>query len=338
MDFSLLELKNYSRNSNTYHPNIRLIPTTFSFSLNLMMMQNHLQLNCKCFLKNSSSCELKHTETSRPGLSIISNIEGAVRESYKIVIILSKGFKRSSWCEYESHLTVAHNNDLRNSNVIIPIKIDQCETPTHLKAFEVVQFSKKSDDWLRDFLSFYAKPIKQSERLKDPYDLSNVSEKYHFVYLCEKATKTVTDTMAECKHFKILNLIKNDVVFTDALHVSPTVVSIINGLNLSKKIVLFLGNDAKTYTDIVRTVMMYVEDLSSRYKGTKEEHTKRKHLIPVILHDEALRIYEKIMLDTVTYLDFRKADTPDEMHEVFVLGSRFGSRYYQNNALYKIHF
>ncbi len=85
------------------------------------------------------------------GAPIVTGIETAILESHKTISILSPGYLKSEWTEFESLMVQAlgpANRDRR----FLPVILEACEVPPHIKFINCINFANPDDmemEWQR---------------------------------------------------------------------------------------------------------------------------------------------------------------------------------------------
>lgn len=67
------------------------------------------------------------------GLSVVRNVERAVKRSKKTIAVLTPSYVDSKWCQYEAvHAMTTAMND-RLDAFLIPIMLEQCDVPEYMR-------------------------------------------------------------------------------------------------------------------------------------------------------------------------------------------------------------
>ncbi|XP_052094178.1 uncharacterized protein LOC127730105 isoform X1 [Mytilus californianus] len=82
-----------------------------------------------------------------PGISILDNIIGAIKKSYKVILILTDHFVSSNWCQYEADQAVIKslNLDSNVTNCVIPIMLEECSIPDKIDNLNFIDMTIKRD-------------------------------------------------------------------------------------------------------------------------------------------------------------------------------------------------
>lgn len=96
-----------------------------------------------------------HLRDFEPGHKIIENIKKAISSSVKTLIILTKGYNESFWCEYETEYALLVNMEMKE-RLLIPVLKEDCEIPDYLKPFTYIDARGSMDSWLPVLVSAIA--------------------------------------------------------------------------------------------------------------------------------------------------------------------------------------
>ncbi|VDI16877.1 Hypothetical predicted protein, partial [Mytilus galloprovincialis] len=88
-----------------------------------------------------------HVYDFKPGRKIVDNIKYAVRKSVKTLIILSKEYHDSHWCNFEVEYTHHMSMEMREQ-LLIPVLKEDCKIPDHLKPFTYIDARAPIGSWL----------------------------------------------------------------------------------------------------------------------------------------------------------------------------------------------
>lgn len=99
-------------------------------------LEKHHQLKC-----------CNHVYDFQPGRKIVENIKDAVLKSVKTLIILSKEYHDSHWCNFEVEYTHQMSMEMREQ-ILIPVLKEDCEIPEHLKPFTYIDARGPIESWL----------------------------------------------------------------------------------------------------------------------------------------------------------------------------------------------
>lgn len=84
------------------------------------------------------------SESFAPGASSITEIERAVLESRKTLLVLTPSYLRSQWTEFENVLVQTVDPNAR-SRRLIPLLVRRCEMPLRLRALVYVDFRRRAE-------------------------------------------------------------------------------------------------------------------------------------------------------------------------------------------------
>jgi len=212
-----------------------------------------------------------HERDFIPGISTLKNIETAIKQSLKTIIVLSKNFNESEWCVFEAESTVTFGIDSRQSKLLIPLSIDGEEPPFFLRRLDVIQAESlnPSDPWFNSLLG----GIQESSHDKDfqQTPILSAGKKYHvsFIYSTSKCDlKWVTNVIRKLttdplkyKCFKWPeNVYINDI---DNLTIQD-MENIVRTLENSEKTVIVISEDFminKVYSFLRNLCKMILQDL-----------------------------------------------------------------------------
>lgn len=239
-----------------------------------------------------------HEEDFIPGRSILQNITASIRESIKVVLVLSEDFIKSRWCTYEAECTLCLKLDMKESKTIIPLLTDKysvVNTPDFLKAFEPIDCTIAEIQWYPKFVEALNTEIKLWQLIKNPSSLPD-DKNYHYVTFtsnrngshCDHTINQIVERLQQdgfCgKKFCLDELIK-----TEPFQV---VHDIVEALKRTMKVLIFSHeqlNKDRFYLALVKLVKMYIED----------KHVKTTSIIPVKLDSTSF----PILGESITYLD-----------------------------------
>ncbi|XP_063420036.1 uncharacterized protein LOC134705203 [Mytilus trossulus] len=80
-----------------------------------------------------------------PGISVLNNILEAIRESNKVILVISKSFVSSNWCQYEADQAVIRSLKSKADNCVIPVLLEDCEIPDKIANLNYVNLSTETD-------------------------------------------------------------------------------------------------------------------------------------------------------------------------------------------------
>lgn len=93
-----------------------------------------------------------HVRDFQPGRKIVDNIKNAISSSVKTLIMLTKGYTESFWCEYEIEYALLMNMDMKE-RLLIPVLKEDCDIPDYLKPFTYIDARGNMDSWLPKLVS-----------------------------------------------------------------------------------------------------------------------------------------------------------------------------------------
>lgn len=93
-----------------------------------------------------------HVVDFEPGHKIIENIKNAVTQSVKTVVILTKEYVESYWCEYEIEYALLLNMD-KKERILIPVLKEECKIPDYLLPFTYIDAKGEIDTWIHKLAS-----------------------------------------------------------------------------------------------------------------------------------------------------------------------------------------
>lgn len=88
-----------------------------------------------------------HATDFEPGRKIVENIKKSISSSVKTLVILTKEYNESFWCEYEIEYALLMNMD-KKKRILIPVLKEACEIPDYLKPFTYIDARGNMDSWL----------------------------------------------------------------------------------------------------------------------------------------------------------------------------------------------
>ena len=140
-----------------------------------------------------------HEDDYIPGFSILQNITTTIRESIKVILILSEAFIKSSWCSFEAQYTLSLKLDMKESKTIIPLCADKyslINKPTFLKPFSAIDCTLSPDIWYPKLIEELNTEIKHWKQLTEPSSLANGKE-YHFVTFIDRESNSKCDLLCQ---------------------------------------------------------------------------------------------------------------------------------------------
>ncbi|XP_052088575.1 uncharacterized protein LOC127725559 isoform X1 [Mytilus californianus] len=99
-----------------------------------------------------------HVYDFQPGRKIVENIKDAVLRSVKTLIILSKEYHDSHWCNFEVEYTHQMSMEMREQ-ILIPVLKEDCEIPEHLKPFTYIDARGPMGSWLPRLVTAIESPV-----------------------------------------------------------------------------------------------------------------------------------------------------------------------------------
>ncbi|CAG2196080.1 unnamed protein product [Mytilus edulis] len=99
-----------------------------------------------------------HVYDFQPGRKIVENIKDAVLKSVKTLIILSKEYHDSHWCNFEVEYTHQMSMEMREQ-ILIPVLKEDCEIPEHLKPFTYIDARGPIGSWLPRLVTAIESPV-----------------------------------------------------------------------------------------------------------------------------------------------------------------------------------
>ena len=243
-----------------------------------------------------------HEDDFIPGFSILQNITTTIRESIKVVLILSEAFINSSWCSFEAEYTLSLKLDMKESKTIIPLYRDNHSwnnKPTFLEPFSAINCTEEPEKWYPKLIEGLNTEIKHWKQLTEPPSLAKGKE-YHFVTFIENESNSKCDEICQ-----VLKDLKKDGFIGHILSIKYF--STLEYIKVVEKIVLALGKTSKIlifshekltknlfYLALVKLVKMFIED----------KRIPTTYIIPVKLDGASF----PVLGDTISYLDVRITD------------------------------
>jgi len=230
-----------------------------------------------------------------PSLTVFENITTAIRESRKYVLIISKDFNESNWCDYESQLTLSLSIDMRASNLIIPLVKDDAQVPEFLNLFSQLDISEDNDAWFEKLYKAVISPIEE-RHMKTPLQSEDIH--FRFISIAHFGIQNDKDAMQKLKRVQNtvnhrddsldlrLQAKENDTCDTlvngsyHQFHTSAVVEKILKMITHDTKIFIWLSQDfekVKICQNLRRMVCLLTADMDRK---------KAPLLIPVHLDGE----------------------------------------------------
>lgn len=88
-----------------------------------------------------------------PHATVLKNIEQAMRQSVKIVIVFSSHYLSSKLCKLETELAMEIYLHDSKSSAIIPVLIEKCEIPEQMVPLRFIDARRCDGEWLSELLS-----------------------------------------------------------------------------------------------------------------------------------------------------------------------------------------
>ncbi|CAC5392530.1 unnamed protein product [Mytilus coruscus] len=107
-----------------------------------------------------------HVRDFQPGRKIVDNIKNAISSSVKTLIILTKGYTESFWCEYEIEYALLMNMDMKE-RLLIPVLKEDCDIPDYLKPFTYIDARGNMDSWLPQLVSVIESEARNTHKHKE---------------------------------------------------------------------------------------------------------------------------------------------------------------------------
>ncbi|XP_063404993.1 uncharacterized protein LOC134688304 [Mytilus trossulus] len=85
-----------------------------------------------------------------PGKFIFENIENALRKSSKILLVMTKHFVSSYWCQFETNQALLESMEYRK-DCIIPLCLEECDIPDKLRQITYADFTN-DDDYISEIM------------------------------------------------------------------------------------------------------------------------------------------------------------------------------------------
>lgn len=100
-----------------------------------------------------------HQRDFIPGWKITDNIKHFVMSSLKTVVLISEESVKSAWCSYEAELTFHMSMEMRKK-ILIPILVDDCTIPDHLKPLTYIDARKNlgTANWWQKLVDTTSQP------------------------------------------------------------------------------------------------------------------------------------------------------------------------------------
>lgn len=76
----------------------------------------------------------------KPGRFIFDNIEHSITRSYKVILVLTRHFVDSYWCQFETNQALINSIESR-SDCVIPLLLEECEIPDRLQHITYADFT-----------------------------------------------------------------------------------------------------------------------------------------------------------------------------------------------------
>ncbi|CAC5415582.1 TLR2 [Mytilus coruscus] len=98
-----------------------------------------------------------HVYDFQSGRKIVENIKDAVHKSVKTLIILSKEYNDSHWCNFEVEYIHQMSMEMREQ-ILKPVLKEDCEIPEHLKPFTYIDARGPIGNWLERLVAAIDSP------------------------------------------------------------------------------------------------------------------------------------------------------------------------------------
>lgn len=93
-----------------------------------------------------------HVRDFEPGRKIVENIKQAISSSVKTLVVLTKEYNESFWCEYEIEYALLMNMDMKE-RILIPVLKEDCDIPDYLKPFTYIDARGNMESWIPKLVS-----------------------------------------------------------------------------------------------------------------------------------------------------------------------------------------
>ena len=238
-----------------------------------------------------------HEDDFIAGGLIIQNITTTIRESIKVILILSEAFIKSSWCSIEAQYTLSLKLDMKESKTIIPLYTDKyslINKATFLKPFSAIDCTVSPGIWYPKLIEGLNTEIKHWKQLTEPPSLAN-DKAYHFVTFIDSESNSKCDMI--CQVLKELKKdgFKGNILSMENLSTLESfqvVEQIVLALEKTSKILIFSHENLTKnlfYLALIKLVKMFIED----------KRITTTYIIPVKLDGASF----PVLGDTISYLD-----------------------------------
>ncbi|KAJ8313973.1 hypothetical protein KUTeg_008534 [Tegillarca granosa] len=113
-----------------------------------------------------------HQKDFAVGKTILRNVQDCLQKSLTLVILLSKEFCKSKWCEYDLHVAQQLKINKGTKLQIIPLVLDDCDIPDLISHITYLEIDTKNiDAWYGRFLQ----SVDESMNLDNPIVQSSSS-------------------------------------------------------------------------------------------------------------------------------------------------------------------
>lgn len=129
----------------------------------------------------------------RPGDNLVANINNALSECQKLIVILSENYLKSGWCEAEWTTKFAEQVKLKECR-IIPIKVSPVNLTGLLSSLIYIDIVDKSEDESKSLIlaGIEGKPLRVSDGFPSSYNLEH--EEIDVDYIVEDSRITYIKT------------------------------------------------------------------------------------------------------------------------------------------------
>lgn len=129
-----------------------------------------------------------HQKDFAVGKTILRNVQDCLQKSLTLVILLSKEFCKSKWCEYDLHVAQQLKINKGTKLQIIPLVLDDCDIPDLISHITYLEIDTKNiDAWYGRFLQ----SVDESMNLDNPIVQSSSSSS--ICQICERYIESVTN-------------------------------------------------------------------------------------------------------------------------------------------------
>lgn len=227
-----------------------------------------------------------HENDFNPHLTILKNREQAMRQSVKIVFVLSSHYLSSKIGALEMDLAITIFLNDRKCSSVIPVLIEECEIPTHMITLRFIDARNDKNDWLSDLMI----AIQRIEHLEQTLMLPE-GKQYHvfFIYRTVFPDKDWVKQVAE-------SLEASEMGFKCAFHERDFV----PGQSIFDNIVYFLKCSLKI---VIVLTPEFLNSAWTKYETELAQILSMNHddirIIPVVVQNCDI----PDILKTLTYLD-----------------------------------